>query len=384
LDHVLSKLLLQKRSSGIQMIFAIISILVGVLVPVALAEIALRFLPVSGGLMAVAVNEKDPVFHFTPNRQTIWSRDWNFTIVNRIHLNNAGYVNDQDYDKADARPLCAVVGDSYVEASMVPYAETLHGRLAKAFAPQTRIYSFAASGAPLSQYLVWAREARERWRAKALAIVVVGNDWDESLAANKVGPGFHHYVEGPDGSLALRRFDYAPSWRRELVRQSALGRYLFFNLQVPERFKLLFGKRPVVAQQHVGNTAAAADERRLTRSKAVTEAFLRDLVAFSGWSPADVVIVLDGIRYPSNNPMVLGSYFVQMRTYLMTAARAAGFEVVDMDQHFFARFQTEGKRFEFPTDGHWNAVAHATAADVLASTGVFSRCAQGSMPNSGK
>ena len=226
------------------MMFAIISILVGVLIPLALAEIGLRFLPVNGGLMAVAVNEKEPVFHFTPNRQTTWSRDWNFTIVNRIRVNNAGYVNDQDYDVADARPLCAVVGNSYVEASMVPYAETLHDRLAKAFAPQARVYSLGASGAPLSQYLVWAREARERWHAKALAIVVIGNDWDESLATIKAGPGFHQYVEGSDGSLALRRFDYVPSWWRELVRQSALGRYLFFNLQAPERLKLLLGTRP--------------------------------------------------------------------------------------------------------------------------------------------
>ena len=279
---------------------------------------------------------------------------------------------------ADARPLCVVVGDSYVEASMVPYAETLHGRLAKRSAPQTRVYSLGASGAPLSQYLVWAREARERWRAIALAIVVIGNDWDESLATIKAGPGFHQYVEGSDGSLVLRRFDYVPSWRRELVRQSALGRYLFFNLQAPERLKLLLGNLLAGGPAVCRDTAAEADKWRLDQSKAVTDAFLRDLGAFSGWSPADVVFVVDGIRYPSNDPIVLGSYFVQMRTYFMTAARAAGFEVVDMDQHFFARFQAEGKRFEFPTDGHWNGVAHAIAADALAATRVFSSCVKSS------
>jgi hypothetical protein len=251
------------------------------------------------------------------------------------------------------------------------------------------VYSFAASGAPLSQYLVWARDTRERWHANALAIVIVGNDWDESLAAHKVGPGFHHYVEGPHGSLLLRRFDHAPSWWRELVRKSALGRYFFFNLQAPERLKLFLRNRPAFvvpahAQQYVGNTAAASDKGRLEKSKAVTDAFLRDLVVFSGWSPNRAVFVVDGIRYPSNDPTVLGSYFVQMRTYFMTAARAAGFEVVDMDQHFFARFQVDGKRFEFPTDGHWNGHAHAIAAEALAATGVFSRCVQGALPASAR
>lgn len=53
-------------------VLAVVSILIGVLFPVGLAEVVLRFLPVSGGLMAAAVNEKSPVFHFTPNRRMTW------------------------------------------------------------------------------------------------------------------------------------------------------------------------------------------------------------------------------------------------------------------------------------------------------------------------
>jgi hypothetical protein len=353
---------------------------VGVLIPLGLAELLLRFLPVNDGLMASAVNERSPVFHFEPDRGMLWSRDWNFTIVNRIRVNNAGYVNQQNYEAADPRPLCAVVGDSYVEAAMVPPYDTLHGRLAALFAPRARIYSLAASGAPLSQYLIWAREARERWKAQGLAIVVVGNDFDESLAAYKVGPGFHHYAEGPNGSLVLRRFDYAPSGLRVLVRWSALGRYLVFNLQALERLKPLLAGRSTVAGParagYVGNTAAAADKTRLDLSKAAVDAFLKDLSAFAGWSPDKVVFVVDGIRYPSDDPAVLKSYYVKMRTYFMAAARFAGFEVVDMDEHFFARFRAKGQRFEFPTDGHWSSIGHAVAADALASTATFARCAQ--------
>lgn len=368
-------------------ILATVSLLIGVLVPVGLAEVVLRLLPVNDGLMAAAVNEQSPVFHFTPNRRITWSRDWNFAIVNRIRVNDVGFVNDQDYDAADSRPLCAVVGDSFVEAPMVPYAETLHGRLAAAFGSQARVYSFGASGAPLSQYVVWAREARERWKAKALAIVVVGNDWDESLAEYKVGPGFHHYVEGPGGVLMLRRFDLRPSWRRELVRKSALARYLYFNLQVQERLPAALGWRQAFvdqahAQEYVGNTRAAADKVRLDRSKAVTQAFLRDLVVVAGWAPERVVFVVDGIRYPSDGPAVQGSYFVQMRSYFIGEARKAGFEAADMDPHFFARFQADARRFEYPTDGHWNGHAHAVAAEALSATRTFSRCRRGGLSSS--
>lgn len=63
---------------------------------------------------------------------------------------------------------------------MVPYEQTLHARLAAAAQDKFRVYSFAASGAPLSQYLIYARHAIDEWGAEALVINVVGNDFDES------------------------------------------------------------------------------------------------------------------------------------------------------------------------------------------------------------
>ena len=48
-----------------------------------------------------------------------------------------------------------------------PHAETLQGRLAADVEGRGRVYSFAASGAPLSQYLVWAEYAREHYAPEA-------------------------------------------------------------------------------------------------------------------------------------------------------------------------------------------------------------------------
>ena len=93
-------------------------------------------------------------------------------------VNNAGFVNDQVYRKEDEPPLLAVVGDLYIQAAMVPYPETLHGRLASNLEGRLRVYSFGASGAPLSQYLIWARHAVRDYGAQALVINVVGNDFD--------------------------------------------------------------------------------------------------------------------------------------------------------------------------------------------------------------
>ena len=76
-------------------------------------------------------------------------------------------------------PLVAVIGDSFIEAQMLPYAQTFHGLLAKLFEGKLRFYSFAASGAPLSQFLVWARYAVSKFKARALVINVVGSDFDQ-------------------------------------------------------------------------------------------------------------------------------------------------------------------------------------------------------------
>jgi hypothetical protein len=347
-----------------------------------MAEVVLRFLPVSEGLRAMPVNEADPVFHFTPNRDLTWSHGWNFDIVNRVRVNNAGYVNDQSYEIDDASPLLAVVGDSYVEAAMVPYAETLQGRLAAIAGPDRRVYSFGAGGAPLSQYLAWAREARVKWKARALVVVVVGNDFDESLAMYKTGPGFHHFVEAADGSLKLTRFDYNPSLLRYAVQRSSLAKYLLVNLQAQEHLRQLFdhlrqlfdlksSAQPAQVEDHVGNVSAIASSQRVEQSKAAIRAFLTDVSAYAGWRADQVVFVIDGVRYPAMAAQLAGSYFGQMRSYFMTEAQHAGFEIIDMDPWFFARVKTGPAQFEFPGDGHWNGVAHGLAADAVARSVVF-------------
>ena len=158
----------------------------------AVIEGALRFLPVSTGLRSVAVDAEHPVLHFTPDRPFVNSLGWDFHNVVRGRVNNAGFVNDQDYAH-DGLPLIAVVGDSFIEAQMVAYPQTLQGRLAAALKDKFRVYSFAGSGAPLSQYLIWADYAVHAYGAKAVIINVVGNDFDESLAAYRIGPGFWQY-----------------------------------------------------------------------------------------------------------------------------------------------------------------------------------------------
>lgn len=361
--------------------FSLVAVLAGTFVALLAAEVACRLLPVATGSMAVAVHAGDPIFRFTPDRDYLWSTGWNFATVNRGRVNNAGFVNDQDYREEGAGPLLAVVGDSYVEALMVPYAQTLHGRLQRCVGATGRVYSFAASGAPLSQYLIWAQHARRRYDADGLVFVVVGNDFDESLAKYKQGPGFHHFVETPDGTLALRLVDYSPSSLRALVRGSALARYLVFNLHAEAHLGRLFkrvlsGARADAGGPFVGNTSSSAGRTRVADSERAIDAFLEQLPQRTGLAPERILFVLDGIRpqlYRGAEALgaVRGRYYPRMRRYFAHRARLRGHEVVDLQPLFMSRYLREREAFEFEHDAHWNGRGHEVAARAVLDSAVF-------------
>jgi hypothetical protein len=358
------------------LVFAAMAVTVSVLACLLFAEIVLRFLPVATGMWAMPVNAAHPIFRFTPDREFLFSRDWNFSLVNRGRVNNDGFINGENYAENDSRPLLAVVGDSYVEAAMVPNDKTFYRRLSERLGRKGRVYSFGASGASLSQYLIWARYAAEKYHSGGIAIVVVGNDFDESLWAYNKRPGLHVYVKGPDGRLQLRRTDYRPSPFRSLVRHSALGRYLVFHLHVLDTAKELAARWGLTSAahaampQHVGNTAAEASPARVRDSQAAIDAALDDLGKMVALPPERIAFLVDGARYEGDIEVTERSYFGQMRTYFMQQAAQRGYEVIDLQPWFVARSR-DGTRFEFPTDAHWNPIAHAVVAEALGASRLY-------------
>ena len=255
---------------------------------------------------------------------------------------------------------------------MIRYPETIHGRLAKGLAGRLRVYSFGTSGAPLSQYLIWAGHAVGEYGATALVVNVVGNDFDESLAAYKSGPGFWLYVADANQELRLQLFEYHPSMRGRMVASSALGRYLVFNLAVGELWKkvnmLIFASPAMAEPRYAGNTVADAGIDRVRASLAAIDAFFRDLPNLVGLPPYRVTFTMDGFRYPAAAATAGGTYFDLMRRAFQAKAETLGYEVIDLDPLFFARHERTGERFEYPRDGHWNPSGHEVAFEAVMSS----------------
>ena len=347
---------------------------------VLVSEIGLRFLPVSTGMRPLPVNAAAPVLRYEPEQAFVFSRDWNFAVANRGWINNAGFVNDQEYLRDSPLPLAAVIGDSFIEAAMVPYAQTLQGRLAAELQGRARVYSFAASGAPLSQYLVWAEYARDTYHPEVLVVSVVGNDFDESVIQYGLYPGQHHFLPQDDGGMQLVRLDFAPNPLGPLVYSSAFARYLLLNLKVrslPAALKRqLSGKQPDQGARFVNNTLAEYTPERLDLSLRAVDAFLGLLPEKSGLAPERILLLIDGLRPALYDPPQLerdaASFFGVMRAQFTERARARGFEVLDLQPAFLQTFARDGQRFEFPTDYHWNGPGHAVLAETVRGSRVWS------------
>jgi hypothetical protein len=349
-------------------------VLVSIALTLLAAEIALRFLPVATALPVEPPTAENPIQRYVADHPYTWSFDWNMVRVVRGRSNAQGFLANYDYDASDPRPLIAVVGDSYMESLRVPFAESLTGRLQTVLGDRARAYVFAQSGSPLSQYVAYARHACMVYRPVRLVVTVVGNDFDESIFTHRVRNGIFHLHPVANGG-----FDHVltplpePGLAERILRRSALALYLIRNVGITNVIAdlgiNLARADPRQGGRYVGQVDADANPKRIEEGHHVIDWFLGELPRAACLAPNNVVIVVDTARPEVYEPSMLAatqtSYFGQMRRRILEQAKARGFRVIDTEQYFIAAYTLDGKRFEHPSDGHWNAHAHGVVTTAV-------------------
>ncbi len=371
---------------GRKLLVMAVAALLGLVLALALAEGVLRLLPVADQFLAENnIDAQNPLIRFKKSGAFTFSRGFGFDMVNRVRTNNDGFVNDQDYTTTDPRPLLAVVGDSYVEAAMVPYPQTLQGRLAQSVDGHGRVYSFGASGSQLPTYLAYARYARDTYRPQGLVIVIVGNDFDESHIEFRNSPGLHYFEPGPGGELRMRLVEYRPAHPDALhaiASRLGLGRLALVRhwrnnwpsaaFQLHRLAAFFSGQNQT---SFVGQTASMASPHRVELSKRCVDAFFRLLPEYAGLPPERIVLVVDGLRPELYDPLALaaaqGSFVAVLRAYFMEQGQRRGFEIIDMQPVFMDLHKKDGRVFEFKADGHWSGGGHAAAAEEVEQSRMF-------------
>ena len=348
-------------------------------VTLVIIDLFLEVLPVSTDMGKMPVDSAHPTLHFRPNRDYVHSTGALLTHPNGGHINNYGYVNDQDYLPRDSRPLLSVIGDSYIEAVMVPYGQTLQGRLAHDTGDAKRVYSFGISGASLLDYANFADFARREFSPGWMVVNVVGNDFDEMLARYRQYPGLACYREDASGALIPQVVDYRPWWLKPLVSHTALGRYLVLNIgQTPIRYRVQGWINSLSATttpkpSPSDTPPSGADAQRRALSKRAVDQVLGDFAQRAGLPPSHILFLIDSLRVFDQPSLeaAQASYFGEMRTYFMGRARQNGFEVADMQDWFQRRHDRDGAVFQFEDDGHWNAIGHEEAYHAVLASKVF-------------
>jgi hypothetical protein len=354
--------------------------LVMLLIPFAVIEGFFRLLPVSSPPYIVPVSLENPVAHLQPDVDYLNSIGWNFAITARKHSNNFGYNNLSDYHPDETTPLLMVIGDSYVQADQVDAGNSAAEILDSRLDGKGRVYSAGLNGAPLSQYLVFAEFSKTTFRPNAMAFVIIGNDFDESFAKYKAAPErFHYFAKDGDG-FALRRVDYALSTRSKILRRSAFVRYFTYNLRGREALARLLSSSREDSREYVGNVPATVEESHVLDAMSAVDEFFRQLPQRTGLDNRSILFVLDGMR-PAlySSEALLGaetSYASRMRRYFTEQAASRGYEVIDMQPVFIEKHASDGSRFEFEIDAHWNELGHVLAAAEIQKSAVFARSFQ--------
>lgn len=352
-----------------------------VALPWAMLEGMFRLMPVSDPPYILPVTERNPIARFQPNVDYRYSSGWNFSVVTRKRSNNFGYNFIRDYHPELTTPLLMVIGDSFVEAHAVDAgksaAELLHARLGG----EGRVYSMGLSGAPLSQYLAFARFARDTFRPDAMAFFIIANDFDESLLQYKSDARFHYFEENGREAV-LRRIDYEMPTAKKVLRRSAFLRYVMLNVDAGPRLadlrRGLQGRhRPLPYLGVRDADPPTAQERRIRDAKRSVDHFLDQLPSISGLPPESVLFVLDAVRPAIYSEETLRladhAYHARMRRYFAAQAGARGYAVIDMQPVFVARHRQDQARFEFPHDGHWNELANALVAQEIRRSALYRR-----------
>lgn len=332
-------------------------------------------MPISNAPLIGYLHSEYKIKRFQPDATLVWSKGKLFEFRSANRINNFGQPRDDDFETNPDRPLLFVVGDSYVEAAQVSNSGSLHSLLHREVSGMGAVYAIGSSGAPLSTYLKYAEIARTRFKPDAMVFVIVGNDFDESMCKyHNAGIGIWCFEQNSRKDLVLKHRVVADSQIRALAKQSAIFRYLAFNLGLNWRsiFKSAF-EGSAEQEQFVGNTAATVSDERIRLSIKAIDEFLQRVQQASGLPRNRIAFAIDADRqkiyatYPGN----AGSYFEKMRNYFIAAARSQSFEIIDLEESFSYDFKLHSEQFEFPVDGHWNERGHRVAASAISASKVF-------------
>ncbi|MFT3804563.1 MAG: hypothetical protein QM766_25530 [Burkholderiaceae bacterium] len=329
------------------MIRPIFRFILGVLIAVVLAEGLLRVLPVS--------TATESGYYIDPEILTypahhVWtsSTGWDLKNAHRHLSNNAGFLADRDF-VPDPNAI-ALIGDSYVEASMLDPDDRPAAQLARLISTRP-VYAMGGPGSSLLDYAERIRFAATTYGIRDFVLLLERADVRQALC----GSGNIHGPCIDRQTLVLRdEHQPPPTLMKRLVRQSAFAQYLFGQLKIDPQsaMRMMFGRISADEQREPERRSAQVETDGMKAFEAVVDDFASKTQRYV---KGRLIVVIDGDRsriYQGLEPRPDPSLDL-----LIARLHAQRIPIVDGQPLLAEYYQRSSRRLDVgPYDHHLNPV----------------------------
>lgn len=314
--------------------------LLGALGVLLACELVLRALPVSTA--SLTGYYLDPaVITYPPGHSWKSATGWDLRNAEVLQANNAGFVAHRDF--LAGQNAVALVGDSFVEASMLEASDRPGVQLERALAGRP-VYAMGAPGTSLLDYAERIRLASTRWDVRDVVVLMEVGDVKQSLC----GSGNIHSPCLDKNSFQPRtELRGEPGILKRWLRHSAVAQYLVSQLKIDFSRLLQQALRQAKASEAgVAPVTAKKAAANMPMVEAVAKTFFaRALPHVKG----RLVIIVDANRS--------SEILDPERSRFIELATAAGAQVVDAAPIYRNHYASSTLSLEVgPYDSHLNAL----------------------------
>lgn len=313
--------------------------------------------------------------HYRPNQEGIRRFGADGAVGGRYHFNGEGWNSLHEYDKQnDAKTLrIALVGDSFVEGLQVDvnkHADTVIERRLNANSAcqnyeRIQVYNFGVSGSPLSQYLNMVRYASANYPADIYVVNIVFNDIDQSWKSAGRSDFMTFRLNSNNDLEEVPAKSWVGGRWRPIAIQSALFRYLYFNLQIKQTLQknLL---QSTNGQEEESNNEVSSSGPEINATPKLIETILGEMQHITSQQHADLLITVDTDRLAIYTGTQPEEYSFKYAPTVLEKAKMLNIAFIDLTKPFTTDYRQFHQRFDFPSDYHWNERGHQIMGDTVA------------------
>ncbi|MCB2213685.1 hypothetical protein KQI52_16345 [bacterium] len=277
----------------------------------------------------------------------------------RWEVNNDGWIFPEDYHPPDARhrPLIAMFGSSYIEGLWVEPDENPGIRLRENLNQRFLVYNFSITNSVPSEHLQEARYVRDTYAPEVYLFILQPG---YLIGCTDLDPERTRFAVEDDTVRVVRPTVLQRGGLdgvKQLIRKSALLRYLLWNLRLAAALQGIAVEDQVDAIT-VRNTVY--DDSTEAVAETVAQYLCRQMRERLGDNA--VIVIAHGDIYHDTAPPAMHPE----EAILERVAPEFGIDTIPLTDGFYRKYLSDRRSFKFDYDMHWNAYGLQTLADILA------------------